>query len=672
MALHPSTCPLDCPDACGVLVETDAAGALLRVRGNPEHPYSRGVLCSKTAHYHELVQSPERLLRPLVRRAGVLVEASWDEALALIAKRVKPLAGERILALEYAGSMGLVARRFPMRMIHALGGVQHDGGVCDTTSTAGYSTVLGRCIGPDVESLSDSDAAVIWGSDVKRTIQHLQPGLQKLAKGGAPLAIVDIYRTDTVRSFEKFGARSLIIHPGTDAALALAICRAAFERGWVDRERLAAECLGAKRFEAHLCGAPSVDEAARICGLEPAEIEFLSHILRHAKQPFLRTGSGWTRRTNGAMGMRAVCSLAALLGHAERVHYESGAVFTFDKQLVERPDLRHAPLPPPVHQIQVGRELNSGRFGAVFIWGHNPAVTLPDSRAVRLGLSREDVFCVVHEQFLTETAELADVVLPATTFVEHSDLYQSYGHRVAQYGRAAGAPPPGPRNNVDTFCAIARALGLEQEAFHTSADELCLELIRAASASLGAEAQESLLAGKPTKIQPPTGPRGTPSGRVELFSTAAASAGQPPMATFVPEITPGTPRAFSLVSAPSKHTHNTTFSRVQRHRARSGEYTCHINPLDARRLGLATGDLATLVNDLARITLPITPSADMPPGLLRVDGQPQAHDTPEALPLNALHHDQLSDLGSGTTYMSTRVDLVPQAVGATTEARPPS
>jgi anaerobic selenocysteine-containing dehydrogenase len=357
--------------------------------------------------------------------------------------------------------------------------------------------------------------------------------------------------------------------------------------------------------------------------------------------------------------MRALCSMAAVFGHGERVHYESGGVFELETDVVERPDLRGEEPERVIHQVQVGRELEAGRFEAVFIWGHNPAVTLPQSAAVRRGLAREDVFVVVHEQFLTETAELADVVLPATTFVEHSDVYRSYGHRIAQLGRRAVAAPSGPRSNVATFSAIGRALGLRPEVWDVEEDALCEELLEASSARLGRSALTSLLAGEPTKLEPVDRERGTPSGKIELYSEACAAAGQPPMATYVPERTTGGQRAFSLVSAPSKHTHNSTYAYSPRHLARRGAHHVYLNPEDAAALGLQAGDLVRLVNDLAALTFPIDLSEDMPRGLVRVDGQPRGLDTPEGLPLNALHSDELSDLGSGTTYFSTRVDVVP-------------
>ena len=174
-AVERATCPLDCPDACGVLVETDATGAFAGLRGDPAHPWSRGTLCGKTALYGEVVRAPNRLLHPLVRRAGELRRASWDEALDLIAAKVAPLAGADVLALSYGGSMGLVQRKFPNRVMNALGATHHDGGICDATADAGYQSVLGRCLGPDLDDVETCDLLVLWGCDMARTVQHLQP-----------------------------------------------------------------------------------------------------------------------------------------------------------------------------------------------------------------------------------------------------------------------------------------------------------------------------------------------------------------------------------------------------------------------------------------------------------------------------------------------------------------
>lgn len=663
--LHPTACPLDCPDACGVLVETDDRGALVRVRGNPAHPYSRGALCSKTNTYHERVLGTERLLSPQVRDGAGLRQASWEEALDRVCEGLSRVNGADHLAMQYAGSMGLVARLFPMRMMHALGATTHDAGVCDNTSSAGYEAVLGSLIGPDVLEAETADGLVIWGSDVKRTIQHLFPMVKARAAAGVPVHVIDIYRTDTMAAVERWGGRGTILRPGSDSVLASALARAAFERGTADREFLARECVGGDDYEQHLRAAPTLDEAARLCGLELSEIEALFELLSRSKRLFLRTGSGWTRRTNGAMGMRAVCSLAAVLGKADRVHYESADLFAFDGDCVARPDLRPDPEPPVLAQVTLGRELVAGRFGSLVVWGHNPALTLPDSGSVAKGLARDDLFVVVHEQVMTETAKLADVVLPATMFVEHSDVYRSYGHRVAQYGRRAVDPPPGPKSNVETFALIAKGLDLPRPTWDATEESLCEDLFRSVEEVLDATSLAGLRAGEPTVIEPRDGTRqrdsdgswGTPSGKVELVSSLAVEAGQPPMATWTCDAGNGAKRAFWLVSAPSKDTHNTTFLDSPRHAKRAGVPRCFLNPDDAQERGLNEGAAVRLHNEFGSLTLTVSTSADVPRGLVRVDGFPRPAKTPERTSINVLSSPALSDLGSGTTYFSTRVDL---------------
>lgn len=661
MPKTPATCPLDCADACGVLVESDDRGRLLALRGNPEHGWSKGTLCSKTSIYGELVESPTRLLTPLVRESGkqsALRPASWGEAVARIAERVKPLGGERILAASYAGSMGIVARRFPLRTMHALGAVLTDGGLCDNTSTAGYEMVLGTPIGLDLEDIDDSDLVVLWGCDMARTVQHLQPKVQRLCRRGVPAIAIDVYRSDTIRALERWGGRGLLIRPGSDAALALGLARLAYERGEVDRGFVERECVGGATFEEHVRSGHDLAWTARVTGAGEAEIAELAQRLGAARRPLLKTGVGFTRRRNGGMSMRAVCSLAAVLGQTDRLHYESFGSFGLREDVIERADLRPSgSRPAPIRHVELGRELGSGRFGALFVWGHNPAVTCPDTHRVRAGLAREDLFVVVHEQFRTETAELADVVLPATMFVEHADVYRSYGHRRVHWTQRALSAPVGPRSNVEAFAAIAKALGLPRECWDVTAESLCEELLGASRERLTPQGLMRLRAGLYWKMTPPAGPRATPSGKVELFSEAALALGQPPMASWVPDDACGDARAFELISAPSKFTHNSTFSHSPRHLARWGQPVVVLNPDDASSLGLAAGEPVRLENAHGRLTLPAELSADMPRGLVRVDGLPRGADTPEGVGVNALVPPCVSDLGDGNVLYSTRVDV---------------
>ena len=665
MTVTPVTCPLDCAEACGMLVESDASGRFVALRGNPAHGYSRGVLCGKTAIYGELLRSPDRLLQPLVRRGAKstspLELATWDEALERIVARVAPLreTPERILALWYAGNMGRVQRFFPMRVMNALGATNVDGGLCDSSSTAGYEAVFGGVYGADLEDLDDCDFVLLWGCDMARTVQHLQPVVQRLAKRGVPVLAIDIYRTDTIEALERWGGRGVIVKPGTDAALALGIARLAYERGYVDAEFVASRCLGGEVFEAHVRSGHDLAWVERVTGVAPQIVSELADLLGTSRRFLLKTGVGFARRRVGAMSMRAIASLVAILGRPDRLHYESFSCFQLEDRVIERPDLRPSNARNDVvQQIKIGRELESGRFGAAFVWGHNPAVTCPESLRVRRGLAREDLFLVVHEQFLTETAELADVVLPATMSMENDDFYRSYGHRRLQRSRKACEPPQGPRSNVEAFSAIAKALGLPRETWDVTASGLVDELIAASARHLDAEQLAGIERGEPVKVRQPRaeGP-GTPSGKIELVSNRAAALGQPALATYVPDDASGGRGKFWLVCAPSVHTHNSTFSHSARHVKRVGEHRAWLHPDDARALGIEEGDRIRLANELGSLSFPAGLSVSMARGLVRVDGMPRAVDVPERVGINALVSAEASDLGESNTLYSTRVNV---------------
>ncbi|MBL8861593.1 MAG: molybdopterin-dependent oxidoreductase [Planctomycetes bacterium] len=656
-----TTCPLDCPDACGVLVDVDEQGGFRALRGDPLHPWSRGVLCGKTALYGELVRAENRLLHPLVRRGGALVRASWDEALDLVAERVAPLSGADVLALSYGGSMGLVQRKFPNRVLNALGATHHDGGICDAAADAGYQSVLGRVLGPDLDEVEGCDLLLLWGCDASRTVQHLQPRVKALQERGVPVFVLDVWRTDTVRDVERRGGRALILRPGTDAALALALARLAFERGAADRAFLARECLGADEFERHARGAHERAWAARVTGLAEAEIEALFQALVAARAPFVKTGVGWTRRRNGGNAMRAVCALLAVLGRADRVHFESYAHFGLAEEVVFRPDLRPPGAPTePVSQVGLGRELAAGRFRAAFVWCHDPAVTLPDSARFRRAFARDDLFTVVHDHFVTETAALADVVLPATTFVEHADLYRSYGHRCVQRASASARPAGEARSNVDTFAAIARRLGLARETWDVTAEALIDELVAASRARFTPDELARLARGEPVKLTAHARQGwGTPSGRIELASEACQRAGSTRLPAHVAEEHPEERGGFGLVCAPSIHTHNATYSHSARHARKAGRPRAFLHPDDLAALGARAGAPLRLWNARATVTLEAAADEHVPRGLVRVDGLPRAADVPEGHGINALVSGGVSDLGGGNVLYSTRCDVGP-------------
>ncbi|MCA9001930.1 MAG: molybdopterin-dependent oxidoreductase, partial [Planctomycetes bacterium] len=645
-------------DACGMWVESDDAGRFVGLKGQKEHPWSQGTLCANTALYGEVVTSKDRLTTPLIRDAqGEFQPASWEQALERIASELKALPGERILGLGYGGNMGLVSRRYPERILNALGATFTDGAICDATAEAGYSTVLGRAVGFDLQKTAECDGIVLWGNDVVRTMSHLVPRIKEAARRGAKVIAVDVVQTDTMAWVERQGGMALRIHPGTDAALALALCDLAFQERAADLEFLKTECVGGAEFRAHVAGRHSLAQASEITGLPEESIRSMADALHSAQSPLFKLGIGWARRRSGGMGVRAVCSYAAVLGAADRVMWESGDHFQFDASLATGEDLRPEGAPPSiVSHIALGRELEAGRFGATLVWNHNPAVTVPDSGAVRRGLARRDNFVVVHELFMTRTAQLADVVLPATSYLEQFDVLRSYGQRVLNFVAPALPNQGQGRSNFDTFSALGKALGLPESVWGGSDEAFCLRLLEANRARFTDDEWQRLLAHEPVELAPLAfEDRGTPSGKVELYSRAAEAAGLPAMAEYLPDDGGGHSGAFWLFPGPSKATHNSTFLHSERHLARLGQPTAFMHPEDAGAKGLKAGDRVRVHNHMGALTLALAVREGVPAGAVHVEGFFDESQVPEGTNVNHLVVPEPTDMGNGSNLFSTRV-----------------
>lgn len=668
---HATACPLDCPDTCGMELHLDGAGGLARVGGNRRHDWSRGSLCGKTAVYGDMVNAPNRLLTPLVRRAGALEPASWDEALGVIARRMEGIDGADVLALFYAGNMGLVQRRFPLRLMNALGATFHDDGVCDATAERGFQLVMGRSVGPDLDlemTPERCDGFVLWGSDAKRTSPHLMPRLKALCGAGVPVWVIDVYRSETVAKVEEWGGRGLILTPGSDGALALGLASLAFDERAADLAHLKEHCHGAAEFRAETAGAWPLGRIEQETGLCEDAVRALARTLFEAERPLIKAGIGFARRRNGGENMRAIASLAAVLGASDRIFFQTGDHFGLDDALIRRPEVHPAPERARVSQVGLGAMLDGGAFRAAFVWGHNPAVTLPDANRVRRGLERDDLFVVVHELFLTETAARADVVLPATAVSEHADVFRSYGHRSLQVSWRATPPRGEARSNVDAFSAIGRALGFTGDRgfadevtgplFESQEDVLVGALLAANRARFTGDEYRRALEGEPVKLAPRAfEDRGTPSGKVELVSERAAAEGGGRVATYARDDGAGMGGTFQLLSTPSSATHNSTYLYVPRHRQRLGEPRAVLHPRDAEAMGATDGDPVRLSSEYGALTLRATLDDDAPRKTVRVDGFLDESFVPEGTCVNALVSPKVSDLGGGNVLYSTRVEV---------------
>jgi anaerobic selenocysteine-containing dehydrogenase len=658
-----SVCPYDCPDACGLLVEVED-GRAVRVRGDPEHPYSRGTLCPKMNGYDRTVHSPDRLLHPLVRTGpkgeGRFRRASWDEAIALVAGRWKELlardGGEAILPYSYAGSMGLVQRNAGMPFFHRLGASRLARTICTPAQGEGWRAVMGETPGPSPDDAVDSDLVVLWGINAVATNLHFVQRVKEARRRGARVLLLETYANDTAAVADE----TILVRPGSDGALALGLVHVLAREGLADEAFLAAETVGWPELRARCLAESAPAAVSAATGLAPARIEALARALAAARAPFIRIGGGPSRHANGPMTVRSIVALAAVLGAFGR---RGGGCFAsthssqaFDLSPLVREDL----LPRPTRTVnmnQLGRalgELSDPPVRAMYVWCSNPAAVAPDQNAVLRGLAREDLFLAVHERFMTDTARFADVVLPATTSLEHADLYRSYGQYAVQRVRPAIPPLGEALPNWEVFRRLAAAMGFDEPLFRLSADEVIDLLLARPSPWRGPDFAQRLAEGGAVVLSPPPGRRwATPSGRIELVNPAepepgprhlpaSADAGGPPL---------------RLVTAPALHTLNSTFMERPDLRARSGGMALKLSPGEARARGLAEGQRVVAFNELGEAMFLLRVTDRVPDGVAVAEGVFWIAHAPGGRNVNALTSQRLTDRGAGSTFYDNRVDV---------------
>ncbi len=663
MPLARSVCPYDCPDACGLLVEVED-GRAARVSGDPEHPYSRGTLCPKMTGYDRTVHSPDRLLHPLVRTGpkgeAKFRRASWEEAIALVAARFREIAArdgaEAILPYSYAGSMGLVQRNAGMAFFHRLGASRLERAICTPAQDAGWKAVMGLTPGPSPDAAVDSDLVVLWGINAVATNLHFVQRVKEARRRGAKVILIETYANDTARIAD----RTLLVRPGSDGALALGIVHVLAREGLADEAFLARETVGWPALRARALAECSPEAAGAATGLPPAEIEALARTLGAARAPFLRMGGGPSRHANGAMNVRCVVALAAVLGAWGR---KGGGCFTathssqaFNLSPLVREDLLPAPT-RTVNMNQLGRaltELAGPPVRAMYVWCSNPAAVAPDQNAVLRGLAREDLFLAVHERFMTDTARFADVVLPATTSLEHADLYRSYGQYTVQ--RVAPAIPPigEAKPNWEVFRLLAGAMGFEEPLFRMTTDEVIDALLARPSPWRGPEFAARLAAGRAVEMAVPGGPRWqTATGKIQLENRDEPE----PLPRVLPSYADAGGPPLRLVTAPALHTLNSTFMERPELRERNGGMTLQLSPADARARGLADGQPVVAWNALGEVVFELRVTDRVPPGVAVAEGVWWIAHAPGKRNVNALTSQRLTDRGQGSTFYDNRIDV---------------
>lgn len=639
-------------------------GRVIGVTGDPDHPFTAGFLCGKVNHYEERVHSPDRLLWPL-RRTGPkgsasFVRISWAEALHEIADRWQDViavhGSEALLGYVYSGNMGLVNRNLPRALFHALGASQFlPGTVCDTTCEAGWEYAVGSTPGVDPETAEESDLIICWGANVVSTNVHLLPYIDRARARGAKLVVIDPYRTRTAQRADWH----LALRVGTDTALALGLMHILDRDGLCDADYLSQHAVGFERLKEEVLPHYIPERVAAITGVPAAEIERLAHLYGRARAPFLRIGMGMSRNRHGGMAVRTVACLPALVGswstRGGGALMETAAAFSFDMDAVRRPDLLERQT-REINHSQLGRaltELSEPPIMALFVGANNPAVTCPDQARVQAGLAREDLFTVVHESFMTDTAALADIVLPATTGFESEDLFRSYGSYYVQYAPQVIPPQGEAKSNAELVGLLAEQLRLSDPVFTRSVKEHISALLAGASGPTAALRTDDLLNGGPRKLEGvPVGPLYT-----HFWSEAMEAAGLPALPEWSP-LPAGEDRfPLRLLTAPGHFQHHTAFSGVATLQRRQGEPVCLLHPNDAEARGLADGDRVSIVSERGHVGLNLRVTDAAQPGIVVVEAQRSRSRYLSGGPLNVLTGDCLADMGGGATYQDTCVEV---------------
>jgi len=690
-----STCPHDCPSACALEVEVIDGTSIGKVTGDAEQSYTAGVICAKVARYAERIHHPERLTQPLRRvgpkGSGEFAPISWNEALDITAKAFREAeevhGAEAVWPYYYAGTMGLVMRDGINRLRNVRKYSGQYNTICTTMAWTGFIAGTGILAGPDPREMAKSDVVVIWGTNAVHTqVNVMTHAMRARKERGAKIVVIDIYDNATMKQADL----KLLLKPGTDAALACAVMHVLFRDGHADRDYMARHADCPDELEAHL---KSRDPAwaAAITGLSVEDIEAFARLVGENKRTFLRLGYGFSRQRNGAIAMHAASCIATVAGHwpyeGGGAFHNNGAIYHWRKSVIEGLDALDMKV-RKLDQSQIGRVLTNDpealRHGppvkAMLVQNTNPVSVAPEQELVKQGFAREDLFVCVHEQFMTETALYADIVLPATMFMEHDDLYQGGGHQYIQLGMKLIDPPGQCRSNHEVICALAERLGAEHEGFTLTPREL----IERTLADSGWGSLADLEAGKFIDAQPsferahfingfgyrdgkfrfkPDWPK-VPAANAGPMGPIDAVPGLPDHWEVLEEATAEYP--FRLATSPARHFLNSSFTETPGSIKREGHPDVMIHPEDAAQYGIADGDWVRLENGRGAVMLRARHFAGLRKGVLIAESIWPNVAYPDGRGINTLTGADATAPFGGAAFHDNHVAIIP--IEAPTEA----
>jgi anaerobic selenocysteine-containing dehydrogenase len=675
-------CPHDCPDTCVMTVDVED-GRAVAIGGDPDHRFTQGFLCAKVNRYLERVYSPDRVLHPMKRVGrkgeGRFERTSWDEALDTVAERLREIAerhgAQAILPYSYAGNMGLLGYgSMDRRFFHALGASLLDRTICSSAGSHGYKATAGKTIGYDPEAVVHARLIVAWGANIVSSNVHLWPFVEEARKRGARLVCVDPYRS---RTAEKADIH-LALYPGTDGALALGMMHVIFRDGLEDRAWLEQHTVGHEDLRERARGWTPA-RAAATTGLTPDEIESFAREYATTRPSAIRLNYGMNRHAGGGMAVRTVACLPAVVGAWHDVGggalLSTSGTFPTDSDALERPDL----VPPgtrTINMVQLGRALTDPTLDppvkALFVYNSNPAAVAPDQEAVRRGLEREDLFVVVHEQMPTDTADFADILLPATTALEHYDLHKAYGHLYVSLSPPAIAPVGEAMPNTELFRRLAARMGLDHPCLRDSDEEMARQAFEWDHPFMKGITLERLEREGSVRLSVPDpyvpfaeGGFPTPSRKCELRSEKLAREGHDPLAGYVPpregptsapDVAKRYPLAF--ISPPAHHFLNSTFSAQPVFLRREGDASVTMHPDDASARGISEGSTVRVFNDRGSFLARARVSDAARPGVLVGLSIWWPKLCPGGRNANAVTSQEVADMGGGATFFDALVEVV--------------
>ncbi len=675
-----AACPHDCPDTCAMEIAVEN-GVAVEVKGG-DMPFTGGVLCTKVSKYLERTYSQDRVLHP-VRRVGPKgpgnhrwARISWDEALDTIAAKFTAIAAEDpqgILPYSYAGTMGLLNySAMDRRFFNRLGASGLERTVCASAGKAGIKVTLGGAVGMDPEQVVDAKLVLIWGSNPIVSNLHFWSLCQEAKRRGAKLICIDPWRNQTAEKCHQW----IPVMPGTDAALALAMMHVIIGEQRHDHDYVARHTVGFEPL-AERVKAWTPERAARICGIEPQVIVDLAREYAAAKPAAIRLNYGMQRHYGGGMAVRTVTCLPAIVGAwrepAGGILLSTGDFYGMDHQALERPDLVRGD-PRAVNMCAIGDALLAADppVRAVYVYNSNPVAIAPDSNKVTAGFLREDLFTVVHDVFLTDTCDYADIVLPATTQLEQLDVHKSYGHLYVLANNPAIAPLGEAKPNTEVFRLLAKRMGFTEPCFDDDDETLARQALHSTNPRMAGITWSELKEKGwqrltvPAKYAPfAQGGFPTPSGKVELWSEAARAEGHDPLPDYTPpaenpisnpELAHRYPLAF--ISPPARHFLNSSFANLPFALAAEKQGPrLEIHPRDAAARGIADGDAVRLFNDRGSYTLKAKVTDAARPGVVVAPSVWWKKLSPDGRNANDVTSQRLTDMGRAATFYDCLVEV---------------